>query len=352
MSKKNNRKHILLAPAPSQFGGPGVFITRLNDQFLKDGFSTNSRFFRYFGFPIRRNYFNLIFGTPRNFRNLLRKSDTPNFLIIGKPESLAECIANGKNYLDSFAKQESEMAYAISESDHVSFISNYVKEIWTELSHSKYPNLESVIKHRSSILFHGLDLEHFKPDGTGDDIFTIGFFGAFRTSVRVNSIFEVSKRLPFNHRVLVVGSFDENCKNLLNVRLLESRSNHSLIDVVTWVDSAMLPFYYNQLDVLVHPIDYEGFGIVPSEAMACGVPIVAPCHGAVAEYVADGGLLVKTVQFVYDSHFYDMLADSVMKIRENIKSYSINAREIAMTRFDIKDTSFNIINKVNQLKGL
>ena len=49
---------------------------------------------------------------------------------------------------------------------------------------------------------------------------------------------------------------------------------------------------YAQSAVAVVPSLYEGFGLPAIEAMAAGVPLVSSDGGALAEVVADGGLLV------------------------------------------------------------
>jgi glycosyltransferase involved in cell wall biosynthesis len=49
---------------------------------------------------------------------------------------------------------------------------------------------------------------------------------------------------------------------------------------------------YNRASVFVYPSLYEGFGLPPLEAMACGCPVVASNVTALPEVLGDGALLV------------------------------------------------------------
>lgn len=49
---------------------------------------------------------------------------------------------------------------------------------------------------------------------------------------------------------------------------------------------------YNAAKILVHPALYEGFGLPPLEAMACGTPIVVANVSSLPEVVGDAALLV------------------------------------------------------------
>ncbi len=49
---------------------------------------------------------------------------------------------------------------------------------------------------------------------------------------------------------------------------------------------------YNAAQVLVHPAFYEGFGLPPLEAMACGTPVVVSNTSSLPEVVGDAALLV------------------------------------------------------------
>jgi len=53
-----------------------------------------------------------------------------------------------------------------------------------------------------------------------------------------------------------------------------------------------LPLWYNAADLFVFPSLYEGFGLPPLEAMACGVPVVVSSVSSLPEVVGDAGLLV------------------------------------------------------------
>ncbi|HEV3168331.1 MAG TPA: glycosyltransferase family 1 protein, partial [Isosphaeraceae bacterium] len=53
-----------------------------------------------------------------------------------------------------------------------------------------------------------------------------------------------------------------------------------------------LMLLYNRASVFVYPSLYEGFGLPPLEAMACGCPVVASNVTALPEVLGDGALLV------------------------------------------------------------
>lgn len=53
-------------------------------------------------------------------------------------------------------------------------------------------------------------------------------------------------------------------------------------------DQDALPYYYNAAEALIMPSDYESFGMVALEAMACGTPVIASQVGGLAFLVRDG----------------------------------------------------------------
>ena len=62
------------------------------------------------------------------------------------------------------------------------------------------------------------------------------------------------------------------------------------------LDPDELPAIYNLARVLAHPAWYEGFGLPPLEAMACGTPVVVSDRASLPEVVAEAGLVVPADQ--------------------------------------------------------
>jgi len=75
------------------------------------------------------------------------------------------------------------------------------------------------------------------------------------------------------------------------VRLQELREELGIGDVVTFLgarDQDTLQYYYSAAEVVVMPSDYESFGMVALEAMACGTPVIASDVGGLAFLVQHG----------------------------------------------------------------
>ena len=53
-----------------------------------------------------------------------------------------------------------------------------------------------------------------------------------------------------------------------------------------------LPLWYGGADLMVYPSLFEGFGLPPVEAMACGCPVVCSDRGSLAEVVGDAARIV------------------------------------------------------------
>jgi D-inositol-3-phosphate glycosyltransferase len=92
----------------------------------------------------------------------------------------------------------------------------------------------------------------------------------------------------------IIGGDAETSPETMNAemaRLRSMASEYGLADVVRFLgkrDQDTLPYYYSASDVVVVPSEYESFGLVALEAMACGTAVVASETGGLAFLIKDG----------------------------------------------------------------
>jgi glycosyltransferase involved in cell wall biosynthesis len=81
-----------------------------------------------------------------------------------------------------------------------------------------------------------------------------------------------------------------------------------------YVEDKDLPALYSGASAFVYPSLYEGFGLPPLEAMACGVPVVTSNSTSIPEVVGDAALLVDPteVESIADG-LYRLLASDALR---------------------------------------
>ncbi len=112
-------------------------------------------------------------------------------------------------------------------------------------------------------------------------------------------------RLPGVQLLQVGGRFRPNQR-----ALIEELKLTSAVIQIAYIPHAALPIIYNLADVFVFPSFYEGFGMPPLEAMACGTPVVCSDASSLPEVVGDAALTVPPDD-------YEGLADAVARVLED-----------------------------------
>lgn len=64
------------------------------------------------------------------------------------------------------------------------------------------------------------------------------------------------------------------------------------VKLIGFVSQQGLPALYNAASLFVFPSLYEGFGLPPLEAMACGTPLITSSNSSLVEVVGDAGIYV------------------------------------------------------------
>ncbi|QQS46916.1 MAG: glycosyltransferase family 4 protein [Acidobacteriota bacterium] len=74
-------------------------------------------------------------------------------------------------------------------------------------------------------------------------------------------------------------------------KLVEELKLQDEVRFTGYVDDADLPALYSGAEAFIYPSVYEGFGLPPLEAMACGTPVITSNVSSLPEVVGGAGLL-------------------------------------------------------------
>lgn len=151
-----------------------------------------------------------------------------------------------------------------------------------------------VPEQRIAVVPCGVDLSAFCPEGpvaprtSGGLVLSIGRMVPRKG---VDTVIRAMRQLPGANLVIAGGRQDDEEA----VRLRELAEGYGMghrVHVIGSVPREHVPALMRSADVVVTVPWYEPFGLVPVEAMACGVPVVASAVGGHLDTVAGCGVLV------------------------------------------------------------
>ncbi len=153
---------------------------------------------------------------------------------------------------------------------------------------------------RISVVPCGVDLDHFTPDGPAEErglrrrIMTVGRLVPRKgVDLAIRALAELAAEGHADVELVVVGgaSGPDAERDPERERLRALAAELGVDDRVLLrgqVSQADMPAVLRSADAVVCTPWYEPFGIVPLEAMACGVPVVAAAVGGLIDSVVDG----------------------------------------------------------------
>ncbi|MDB6453985.1 glycosyltransferase family 4 protein [Falsirhodobacter sp. 20TX0035] len=163
------------------------------------------------------------------------------------------------------------------------------------------------LEREAEVILHGIDTETFAPPADRDTLrarlglppgVLVGCYGRIRPSKGTdNFVATMIDLLPTRPRVtaVVMGRAVEKDQPFL-ADLKARVAAAGLAERILFLPEVTvdrMPDWYGALDLYVAPQRWEGFGLTPLEAMACGVPVVATRTGAFEELLSpESGTLV------------------------------------------------------------
>ncbi len=153
----------------------------------------------------------------------------------------------------------------------------------------------------NQVIMHGIDTQRFSPPedkadaklavGLPADKKIVGCFGRIRaqkgSDLFIKSMIEALEGQPDWIAILAGRATSEHQEFQKQMeQLIETSGMAERIILVG--EHTDIERWYQALDLFIAPQRWEGFGLTPLEAMACGVPVIATNVGAFSELVIEG----------------------------------------------------------------
>lgn len=150
---------------------------------------------------------------------------------------------------------------------------------------------------RISVIYNGIDHSIFKPQNTNRlDKPYILYVGSERPRKNLDRLLEafatLKKEFPELRLVKVGGPGRSEEYRSHTTKKLDSLGITRDIIFIDHTSELDLACYYSSAVLLVYPSLYEGFGLPPLEAMACGCPVVTSNTSSLPEVVGKAGIMV------------------------------------------------------------
>lgn len=209
------------------------------------------------------------------------------------------------------------------------------------------------------VVMHGVDCETFHPAnkaplrralGLDPDALLVGCFGRIRAQKGVDLLVEAALALCPRHprlQVIFTGRVTDDQK-AFHAGLVARIAAAGLSDRIRFLGE--IPWeevvrHYQALDLFTAPARWEGFGLTPLEAMACGVPVIATKVGAFESLIPeDCGTLIETSAPALQAAMDRWLSDPVA-----LAEAGRSARAHVLTHHRIEDEAAALVAIYRQL---
>lgn len=234
-----------------------------------------------------------IYHVPQNGIGLPPKKQYPTVVTVHDliPYTLPETV--GPGYLKIFQR---EMPRILEESDHVITVSEHSKNDLKKIM-GVPDDMITVIYEAPESTYKPIKREVAKARiqnryGIKDRfILYIGGFSP-RKNIRglINAYHKIYKDLKTTCKLVILGKPSRDYPGL--VKLVESLDLTGNVLFPGFIPMQDLPFFYNASNLFVYPSFYEGFGLPPIEALACGTPTIVSNVSSMPEVVGDAAIQI------------------------------------------------------------
>ena len=193
---------------------------------------------------------------------------------------------------------------------------------------------------RVHVVHNGIDLEDLEPASSTPAVPILGYLAQMNHSKGVDTLVEAYVLLRRRGRIKdlrlrIAGAVTRNDERLVHVLQERLRSEGLAGDVefLPNIDRSTKADFLRTLSVFSVPATYgEAFGLYVLEALACGIPVVQPRHGAFEELlnITGGGILCEPDDV-------PALAEAIERTLLDLgqaRAHAAQAREVVIEKFN------------------
>ncbi|MEM6372577.1 MAG: glycosyltransferase family 4 protein [Pseudomonadota bacterium] len=215
----------------------------------------------------------------------------------------------------------------------------------------------------ATVIHHGIDTDTFAPHPDKASLRhelglpqgpMLGCFGRIRTSKGTDVFVGAMIDVLATHKdacAIVMGRAVDKDQAFLGAlkRQVEAAGLQDRLLFLPEVPVWETPKFYQALDIYIAPQRWEGFGLTPLEAMACGAPTIATRVGAFEELIDDG----ETGTLITPGDGAQMVraANALLSDTTRLAAWSANARTAMVERFQLKQEADAIMAIYRDLLG-
>ncbi|MCP5064118.1 MAG: glycosyltransferase family 4 protein [Ignavibacteriae bacterium] len=220
------------------------------------------------------------------------------------------------------------------------YISKYVDKMicMSDFSKSVYTD-NGIPNEKCQTIYDGIEVDQCNPSNIESEIITIGCFGRLEEwkgqQILIEAVEIIVKTVP-EIKIFIVGNGPSEGKLQEQVKNRGLEKHIEFTGHITNVND-----YMNRCSIIAHTsIEPEPFGMVITEAMALGKPVIATNFGGPLEIIDNGkdGILIPPKN-------PSILAESILSLIENPSlriQIGKNARQKVIFKFDVKDYARHI----------
>lgn len=254
-----------------------------------------------------------VYHVPQNGIGLPREKNCPFVITLHDviPYKMPETV--GPQYLDIYTR---EVPWIINNCDAVVTVSNYSKEDIAKTLHFPEDRIyvthlaaEDIYYPRNKAVCKAIVKDRYGIDN--DFILYVGGFSP-RKNIKglIQAFGRIKPKLPLGYKLVILGkkgrSYYDYRDLAYNLKLKED------VIFTGYVPVDELPIFYNAASIFCYPSFYEGFGLPPLEAMACGTPTISSRVTSMPEILGDDVIYI-------DPNSIDDISERILNLVEDEK---------------------------------